>query len=93
MTPGEPCCLAKDNVKTFSLTPHTQKFIQESLKQLATKKQQQVGNTKQIEDAAEKLKASGHFFLILIVKFTFLLRHKVLSLRAFYVNSVSHFPS
>lgn len=72
---------------------YVQKFIQESLQQLATKKQQQIGNTKQIEDAAEKLKASGHFFLILVVMFTCLLRHKVLSLRAFYVNSVSPFPS
>ncbi|XP_008571254.1 PREDICTED: tripartite motif-containing protein 14, partial [Galeopterus variegatus] len=34
-----------------------QKLIQECLKQLATKKQQQVGNITQIEDAAEKLKA------------------------------------
>ncbi|XP_029775510.1 tripartite motif-containing protein 14, partial [Suricata suricatta] len=34
-----------------------QKLIQESLKQLEAKKQQQVGNITQIEDAAEKLKA------------------------------------
>ncbi|KAJ1059538.1 hypothetical protein K5549_018950, partial [Capra hircus] len=36
---------------------HIQKFTQECLKHLATKKQQEVGNITQIEDAAEKLKA------------------------------------
>lgn len=36
---------------------HVQKFIQECLKQLAAKNQQQVGNRKQIEDTAEHLKA------------------------------------
>ncbi|KAF0883960.1 TRI14 protein, partial [Crocuta crocuta] len=42
---------------------HIQKLLQERLKQLEAKKQQQVGNITQIEDAAEKLKASRHFFL------------------------------
>ncbi|XP_045418441.1 tripartite motif-containing protein 14 isoform X1 [Lemur catta] len=36
---------------------HVQKLTQECLKQLATKKQQEVGNITQIEDAEEKLKA------------------------------------
>ncbi|XP_006911607.1 tripartite motif-containing protein 14 isoform X1 [Pteropus alecto] len=36
---------------------HVQKFIQECLKQLAAKNQQQVGNRRQIEDTAEHLKA------------------------------------
>lgn len=45
---------------------------------MATKKQQQVGNITQIEDAAEKLKASGGFFLILVEMSTSLLRHRVL---------------
>ncbi|XP_024902325.1 tripartite motif-containing protein 14 isoform X2 [Pteropus alecto] len=35
---------------------HVQKFIQECLKQLAAKNQQQVGNRRQIEDTAEHLK-------------------------------------
>lgn len=77
MTPGETCYLESDSIKTFSLTPHIQKLTQECLKQLETKKQQQIGNIRQIEDAAEKLKASGHF-LILVAMSTFLLGHKVL---------------
>uniref|UniRef100_G1P3D0 B box-type domain-containing protein n=1 Tax=Myotis lucifugus TaxID=59463 RepID=G1P3D0_MYOLU len=36
---------------------HVQKLTQQYLRQLAIKKQQQVGNRNQIEDAAEKLKA------------------------------------
>lgn len=68
----------KGTVLRLSLTPHIQKLTQECLKHLETKKQQQVGNITQIEDAAEKLKASGHFFLILVEMATFLLGHKVL---------------
>lgn len=45
---------------------------------MATKKQQQVDNITQIEDAAEKLKASGGFFLILVEMSASLLRHRVL---------------
>lgn len=78
MTSGDTCYLESDSIKTFSLTPHIQKLTQECLKQLETKKQQQIGNIRQIEDAAEKLKASGHFFLILVAMSTFLLGHKVL---------------
>ena len=60
------------------LSLFSRKFTQECLKHLATKKQQQVGNITQIEDAAEKLKASGGFFLILVEMSTSLLRHRVL---------------
>lgn len=56
--------LESENIKTFSQLLYKQKLTQEGLKQLATKKQQQVGNITQIEDAAEKLKASGCYFLI-----------------------------
>ncbi|KAF6328300.1 tripartite motif containing 14 [Rhinolophus ferrumequinum] len=48
---GHPVRLALDEAA------HVQKLTQECLKQLETKKQQQVGNITQIEDAAEKLKA------------------------------------
>nr|XP_019821135.1 PREDICTED: tripartite motif-containing protein 14 [Bos indicus] len=48
---GHPIGLALDEAA------RVQKFTQECLKHLATKKQQQVGNITQIEDAAEKLKA------------------------------------
>ncbi|KAM9083195.1 LOW QUALITY PROTEIN: tripartite motif-containing protein 14 [Megaptera novaeangliae] len=53
-----------------------QKLTQECLKNLTTKKQQQVGNITQ-QDAAEKLKASGGFFLILDEMSTFALGHTV----------------
>lgn len=45
---------------------------------MATKKQQQVDDMTQIEDAAEKLKASGAFFLILVEMSTSLLQLRVL---------------
>lgn len=77
VTPGVTCYLRSDNVKTFVLF-HIQTFTQECLKHLATKKQQQVDNITQIEDAAEKLKASGGFFLILVEMSTSLLQHRVL---------------
>lgn len=48
---GHPISLAVEEAA------HVQKLTQECLKQLATKKQQQVGNITQIEDATEKLKA------------------------------------
>ncbi|XP_012624487.1 tripartite motif-containing protein 14 isoform X1 [Microcebus murinus] len=48
---GHPVCLALEEAM------HVQKLSQECLKQLATKKQQEVGNITQIEDAEEKLKA------------------------------------
>ncbi|XP_046922682.1 tripartite motif-containing protein 14 isoform X2 [Lynx rufus] len=48
---GHPVGLALDEAA------HVQKRIQECLKQLEAKKQQQVGNITQIEEAAEKLKA------------------------------------
>uniref|UniRef100_A0ABI7WSX1 Tripartite motif containing 14 n=1 Tax=Felis catus TaxID=9685 RepID=A0ABI7WSX1_FELCA len=48
---GHPVGLALDEAA------HVQKRIQECLKQLEAKKQQQVGNITQIEEASEKLKA------------------------------------
>lgn len=48
---GHPVGLAREEAA------HVQKLTQQYLRQLATKKQQQVGNRNQIEDAAEKLKA------------------------------------
>ncbi|XP_045324865.1 tripartite motif-containing protein 14 isoform X2 [Leopardus geoffroyi] len=53
---GHPVGLALDEAAHVQLF-HIQKRIQECLKQLEAKKQQQVGNITQIEEAAEKLKA------------------------------------
>ncbi|XP_060055099.1 tripartite motif-containing protein 14 [Erinaceus europaeus] len=50
---GHPVGLARDEAA------HVQKLVQECLKQLATKKQQQVGNIHQMEDTAVKIKAQA----------------------------------
>ncbi|XP_015415943.1 PREDICTED: tripartite motif-containing protein 14 [Myotis davidii] len=52
-----PLELALKDEEGFTKFLRTQKLTQQYLRQLATKKQQQVGNRNQIEDAAEKLKA------------------------------------
>ncbi|XP_006863252.1 PREDICTED: tripartite motif-containing protein 14 [Chrysochloris asiatica] len=53
---GHPVRLALEEAALFSLHPHVQKLTQDGLKQLATKKQQEIDNITHIEDAAEKLK-------------------------------------